>query len=504
MFVIIAIVIGLLSFLLFRKKKTSHPSIVCAEGHWFLGNVDDWKPEKLLTTLKEFPIKYGPIVELFLLWKRVLLITDPVLAKEILIKRPNKFGRLKALDYANHAMHTESSLFLTRGSLWSRIRRSTAPSFSHLNVVKKVIDISREIFTWVQTLKSDPDLANKTIDMQTEAFRITTRIITVVAFGLPTDHPLVAYFLGPFRQDVLKFMAFVGASAIYPFPRIFWKYSSKYALEKTGVEANNRVMEEGKKIIAYKRQLVKEGKLTTSTCMIDTMLLNEGHSERALTDEEIIINVRGIYIAGADTTAIIISWSSYYFALYPQIQERVRQEAIEILFHGQSPKRILEDFDLEIFQKMVYTNAVISEILRLGTAASNISMELEEENDEYQLANGITVRSGDMIYINIDGMQADPKIFEDPFQFNPDRWLTADSEKLAKMKESFMPFGFGPRICPGMGLAMHESLLALSMFAYYFNFKLNCPKDEIIRLSTFVNPPNKMPMTVTPRTDIID
>jgi cytochrome P450 len=497
----------LVTFFRYRKglsSSSAHPLVVRAKGHWFFGNVQDFAKENFLQTLIEFPLKYGPFVDCFLLSKRLLLITDAEAAREILLKRPKKFGRLKALKYAGEVLKISSSLFYARGNVWNRVRKSCVPSFSHLNVVNKVIVIAKEIMDWMDTTRAIPNLSSKALDMQHESFHITVRIITVVAFGLPTNHPLVAYFLGPFQQDVIKFFAFTGASAVFPFPRFLWKYSPKYQLEIEGREATARIVSECVNIINYKRQLVAEGQLTKSNCMIDTMVLNEGSSERALNDDEIVMNVRNFYTAGADTTATTITWGAYFFATIPEIAERVRQEAIDILFRHQAPKSILEDFDMEIFTKMTYTNAVISEILRIRSAASHNSFELEEENDEYQLANGITVRSGDMIYINIDGMQADPKIFEDPFQFNPDRWLTTDTEKLAKMKEVFMPFGFGPRICPGMGLAMHESLLALSMFVYYFRFTLDCPLEEIIRVSSFIAGANKMPLILTPRTDIIE
>jgi cytochrome P450 len=490
-----------------NKKKRSHTLIVPVAGNWFLGNLKDLMADKFLTTLREFPLKYGPFVELFLFSHRVLLITNIVIAKEALFKRPKKFGRLKALNYAAKTLNAQSSLFYSSGATWNRLRKSCVPSFSHLNIVNKVTDIAREIFSWVKDLKRDSNLAKKSIDMQHEAFLLTTRIITVVAFGLPTDHPLVAYFIGDaFRQDVLKFFAFGAASAGYPFPRFLWKYqASKYKLELDGIDATARIAEEGKKIIDYKRELVKEGKLTTSHCMIDTMVLNEGNSERALSDIEIIMNVRGFYTAGADTTAIILTWAAYYFALYPEIAERIRREAIELLFCHRSPPEIVENgFGLAIFKSMVYTNAVLNEILRLKSPSTVHILELEEENDEYQFPNGIKVFSGDRLYLNIDGIQTDPKVFEDPFAFNPDRWLTNDAEKLSEMQNSLIAFGFGPRICPGMGLATHEALLALAIFAYYFNFTLNCPKEDIVRITSFVASANKMPMIITPRADIIE
>jgi cytochrome P450 len=511
-----------------RKAKKSHPLVVRVEGHWLLGNLLDFRKESFLSKLSEYPRKYGRFVELFVFRRRMLLVSDVSICKEILSKRPKTFCRMRLFDSAGNLVNIQSTLFVSRGTTWNRIRKSCAPSFSHLNISKKIADISKDIFEWVKTKKQNPNLSSTRIDMQQEAFRIATRVITIVAFGLPTDHPLLTYFLGPFHKDVKKTFAFAGALARFPFPKCFWYFSPKlYHLGMEAKAATELLLDEGRKIVNYKRSLVQDGKLSTSDCMVDSMVLNEGKSEKALTDTEIIMNVRGFYVAGSDTTTIILTWAAYYFALFPQVAEKVRQEVVEVLFHRQAPPKVLnENFsDISTFSKLHYSSAVVKEILRLKTPLSNICLELEEGIEEHELSNGITVHPGDLVYVNLDAIHMDENVFEDPMTFNPDRWilqskvssagtdpsgssttssLTAE-EKLTKMQENFMPFGFGNRICPGMGLATYECLLAVSVFVYYFHFTLDCAKEDIQKVeSSFVNCVKEMPVKLTPRTDIVE
>jgi cytochrome P450 len=245
-YILVAIVLlFLIHYYKHSRKANAHPLLKRATGKWILGNAYDFMPDNFLNTLKDFPLIYGPFVECYLLSKRVLLITDVAVGKEVLLKRPKKFGRLKALNYPAAVMNITSSLFYSSGSVWNRVRKSCVPSFSHLNIANKVTDIAKEILSCLETLKADPNLAQKTTDMQHECFQLTVRVITVVAFGLPTNHPLVAYFLGPFQKDVRTVFAFSGASAMFPFPRFLWKYSPKYKLELEGREATERVMSEG-------------------------------------------------------------------------------------------------------------------------------------------------------------------------------------------------------------------------------------------------------------------
>jgi cytochrome P450 len=65
------------------------------------------------------------------------------------------------------------------------------------------------------------------------------------------------------------------------------------------------------------------------------------------------------------------------------------------------------------------------------------------------------------------------------------------------MEESFMEFGGGPRICPGMILATQEILLATIGIAYTFDLELACPVEEIYRESQGTLSANKMPVRIT-------
>ena len=91
----------------------------------------------------------------------------------------------------------------------------------------------------------------------------------------------------------------------------------------------------------------------------------------------------------------------------------------------------------------------------------------------------------------------DERIYPKPDQFDPDRWLRADAEKLLEMEGSFLPFGQGSRICPGMNLANYEAVLAIAFLCYHFDLALDCPPEEIHRIFSFVAEPNKAPIRLT-------
>eukprot|EP01031_Cornospumella_fuschlensis_P032162 gene32162-38902_t len=87
---------------------------------------------------------YGDLTEFYILSMRGLLVTNVDLAREIMIKTPKKFRRLRSFDYATKTMGLEFGLFHANGNVWSRVRRVTAPSFSNNNVQNKFPSVVRE------------------------------------------------------------------------------------------------------------------------------------------------------------------------------------------------------------------------------------------------------------------------------------------------------------------------------------------------------------------------
>jgi len=67
------------------------------------------------------------------------------------------------------------------------------------------------------------------------------------------------------------------------------------------------------------------------------------------------------------------------------------------------------------------------------------------------------------------------------------------------MKECFVTFGYGPRICPGLQLAMHEALISIITLMHYYELTIACPIDEIVRELNFVTALNKLPVYLKKR-----
>jgi cytochrome P450 len=494
----------ILWFLMSSKKSSKSAHLLkSAPGFPILGNALSFLPENIITTMAEFPSKYGKFIEIYFFSQRGLLITDPEICKEVLSKRPKTFRRTSLMVYANEVLGTVQGLFASEGTSWIKMRKSTAPSFSNLNISHKYASMTKEILLWIDSLLKKS--VHTSVDMKKESFNLTIRIITIVAFGLDVSDPLCSYFFTDFSSDILDIFQFLGDATLFPFPRFLWKYSPQYKSEIAVRKALARFTVACQKIIDSKRSLAKEGKLPMN-CMIDSLIANttEGTANsKGLSDEEISANIKTFFIAGADTTAITLSWMMYHFAINPNFLLKIQEETKSILFpEGNVPtlsefiknEKLISSFDMNQFKGMTFTNAFIKETLRLYAAGSFVFLETLEKDGATTLSNGIQLDSKEIVMLNTDGLSLDPEVFLSPTEFQPERWLTEDKERLHKMELTFFPFGGGPRACPGMNLSLNEAALAISLLSLYGGVMLDCPKEEISKIYTFVSVPNKMPV----------
>lgn len=108
---------------------------------------------------------------------------------------------------------------------------------------------------------------------------------------------------------------------------------------------------------------------------------------------------------------------------------------------------------------------VIEETLRMYPPASR-SDRIASDDYEY---NGLKINKGLLIAIPIYAIQHDPNIYENPEEFNPDRF--SDENRKKRDNETFIPFGYGPRSCLGMRFALLEIKLILTTILSKYRFE---------------------------------
>jgi cytochrome P450 len=499
-FLIVASLLTIFFFVIFRRKKTEHPELATCEGWPILGSALDFDSSNMLTSLRKYPKKYGDIVQFYIFNQHCLMITRPDLIHDILKKRPKFYQRIKSMDHMIDVINLHAGIF-TVNKEWPRIRKATSPSFNQQNLTNKLPSLLTLTKTFIQNLRqlqAERGNSREPIEMLYQLTNYTKSVITVVGMGIEPNDPVCQYFFTPDSMKHLnQLLRFFLESLVFPFPRWCWRYFPAYRYETIARAADKHFTNACKQILDYKRNLHKEGKLKQPFAMLDNLFAKE---DLMMSDDELIANMKTFYIGGSDTTSVALSWICYHYATKPECKERIRKELIDNLLYG---KR-LEDVDMSgwtydaIRTSLPYTLAVFKETQRLSGAASVLLHQLQDDCEKVVLSNGLEISGDSYLFLNVEGANNNEDVFPNPQTFQPERWMLNDQERLAKMEFHSLGFGGGTRVCPGQQLAMLEATIAAAFLAYSFDFTLGCPKEEIQRVQSFTVSPNWMPMYLTP------
>ncbi|CAD5121144.1 DgyrCDS9679 [Dimorphilus gyrociliatus] len=239
----------------------------------------------------------------------------------------------------------------------------------------------------------------------------------------------------------------------------------------------NRLHSFTRKVIADKKSNLSQPKKTKFIDFIDILLSARDEDGKGMTDKEIAAEVDTFMFEGHDTTASGISFALYNLARYPEIQERCRAEVMEVM--GSSDNISWNDLP-----KLTYLTNTLKESMRVHAPVPIIAREMTQDR---KLCNGLVLKKGTAVSINMYSIHMDDEVWEEPMKFDPDRF--ADS--TGRHPYAFVPFAAGPRNCIGQNFALAEMKTTLAIILKNFRLKpINDPKiifDLVLRSSNGIN-----------------
>ncbi|KAI7883483.1 cytochrome P-450 cyp509A1, partial [Lichtheimia hyalospora FSU 10163] len=274
---------------------------------------------------------------------------------------------------------------------------------------------------------------------------------------------------------VIKYLDIISAG-FDPFFLVFSIFDKKLRfLFPSRLRAHQQLSEfllKMQEIINYKRHTLKTSKDTIKDSEKDLLMLMieaEKDGEAALTDDELMSNLCVFFIAGHDTTANAMACAAYYLAKNPDIQAKAREEAIRIL--GDEPRDIFPS--IEQTRQMTYITKIMKETLRLNPPLPNASFRVAARDTEI---DGVFIPKGTRIQVDIYESQHNPRVWQDPEVFNPERFaLDGEADHIEGF--GWVPFGNGTRQCIGMNFSLAEQRVFLSMLLR--KYELSLPLDTI-------------------------
>jgi cytochrome P450 len=185
-------------------------------------------------------------------------------------------------------------------------------------------------------------------------------------------------------------------------------------------------------------------------------------------------------VAGTESAGTTLQWAMAELMKNPDIMSRAQAE-VRGAFVGHG--KVLE----EGLQELEYYNLIIKETLRLHTPTPLL---IPRQCQETCKVLSYDVPNGAMVLVNAWAISRDPRYWEEPEEFRPERFET-DTRDFKGNDFEFIPFGAGRRICPGIVLGLANIKLALANLLFYFDWSLPdgirpCEVDmtEIMRISS--------------------
>jgi cytochrome P450 len=203
----------------------------------------------------------------------------------------------------------------------------------------------------------------------------------------------------------------------------------------------------------------------------------QGISDRQIRDE-----VMTMFLAGHETTANALSWTWYLLGKHPAIQTRVQEEVRGILGNNRPTAADIP--------RLTFCEQVIREAMRLYPPAYVIGRRPIEDIE----IGGHFIPAGTNVLMSQWIVHRDPRWFDEPLQFNPDRW--SENRAAALPKYAYFPFGGGPRTCIGSTFAMFEAPLVLATIAQRYTLQLLPPGPIRIQPAVTLRPAEPIRMRV--------
>ncbi|XP_028777562.1 cytochrome P450 93A2-like [Neltuma alba] len=215
----------------------------------------------------------------------------------------------------------------------------------------------------------------------------------------------------------------------------------------------------------HEQERIKSNKKDAPKDILD-LLLNiseDPSSEVRITRDNIKGFLKDMFSGGTGTTAVGVEWAVAELINHPKIMEKARKEVERVTGN----ERIVNESDIV---NLPYVQAIVKESLRLHPPAP---MFLRESTESCNIA-GYEIPANSRVVINIWALGRDPKYWDDPLEFKPERFMREDQKSQMEVRGqnyNILPFGSGRRACPGASLALNIFHATLAAMIQCFEWK---------------------------------
>lgn len=387
--------------------------------------------------------RYGDIFQFSLLNIPIVVINHPEHIKHVLVDNQANYDKNVFLFHVVKPVLRNGLIANVGGKNWLHQRRLMQPAFHRQRIAtlgRLMTETTLEkLHQWEQDMER-----GQCLNVTKEMGRLTLQIVIKSLFGAEIANK-APVFENAFTEanDVL------GAFTRFPFPPLRVPTPSHRRLWKAIGEMDK---------IVYGILHQRQGGEDTGDLLSLLMRTVDEETGEGMDVEQLHDEVLNVLVGGYETTTNTISWIWYLLAQNPAIEQRVHQE-LDAVLAGRIPT-------VDDLPQLTYTRMVIDEALRIYPPAWQIMRRSCKED----IIDGYHIPANTTFFWTQYTVHRHPDFWENPEQFNPERFLPA--KVAGRSRYAYIPFSYGPRICIGNNFALTEIHLVLATIAQRYRLRL--------------------------------
>lgn len=379
---------------------------------------------------------------------RSYMVNQPELVKQVLAESLTTFPKSTRIRDGLASL-LGNSLFLSSGEDWKHQRRIVDPAFEGGRL--------REVFPkmWDSAVAAVDRLEKQTgsapIEVESMTSHVAADVIFRTLFSIPITDDTAAGVFDEFK-DYQRSMPFANMSSLLP--KFKWLPNLASKRSKETAEVIRGLIRK----LTSERQSQIEAGTAPDDLATKIMTTPDPETGQCFDTEEMVDQVAIFFLAGHETSASALAWSLYMLALYPEWQDKVATEALAVI----NPKKAY----FSAVSKLRISRDVFRETMRLYPP---VPATVREAACPVEFRNR-KIKTGSQVILSAWHLHRHTKIWDQPDAFDPTRFHTKEGKQC--MRDAYIPFSAGPRVCPGSGFAMLEGPLILSMLVRAYRFEL--------------------------------
>ncbi len=377
---------------------------------------------------------------------RSYMLNQPSLVQIVLKERPDDFPKSSRISEGLRPL-LGNSVFLTNGEIWKRQRRIIDPAFEGGRLRDTFPAMWQAALAAVNRLNQH---VGQAVEIEEETSHAAADVIFRTLFSIPIEHEVASEVFFQFR-DYQRSQPILNLAAFVPLPRWMPRFF-RSDTKKTAKSIRGLI----RQLTLARMEEIKAGSAPDDLAT-KIMTTADPQTGDVFDTEEMVDQVAIFFLAGHETSASALAWALYLMATHPDWQDKIAAEATDL-------KK-----DFSSVSKLRVSRDVFRETLRLYPP---VPMMVRQSSCSETFRDR-EIAPGAQMVISPWHLHRHERLWDNPDGFDPTRWQTENGK--ACMREAYIPFSAGARVCTGAGFAMVEGPLILSMILKHFKVSAEGP-----------------------------